>query len=76
MAAAALRPMMAVAREEAAIVASEASMAARNTVGVEGKAIAREAGAEVLNPVALREAAEANAKRAVEMTGASRSGIS
>ncbi|KLT43673.1 hypothetical protein CC85DRAFT_311628 [Cutaneotrichosporon oleaginosum] len=68
MAAAALRPMMAVAREEAAVVASEASMAARTTVGTEAKTLAREMGHEVLNPVAIREAAEANAKRALDMT--------
>lgn len=63
--------MMAVAREEAAIIASEASMAARNSVGTEAKTVVREAGHEVLNPVALREAAEANAKHAIDMAGAS-----
>lgn len=72
MAAAALRPMMAVAREEAAIVASEASVAARTTMTSEAAAAVRGAGHEVLNPVAVREAAEASAKRAVDMTGESR----
>ncbi|BEI91360.1 uncharacterized protein CcaverHIS019_0401800 [Cutaneotrichosporon cavernicola] len=67
MAAAAFRPMFAAAREEAAVIASEASMAARNALGTEAKSAAREAEHEILSPVAIREAAEANAKRNIDM---------
>lgn len=67
--AAALRPMMAVAREEAAIVASEASAAARTTVTTEATAAVRSAGHEALNPLAVREAAEASAKKTMDMGG-------
>ncbi|GMK58837.1 hypothetical protein CspeluHIS016_0602790 [Cutaneotrichosporon spelunceum] len=68
MASAAFRPMFAAAREEASIIASEASTVARHAVGSEAKLVARETEHEVLNPVAIREAAEGNAKRNLEMS--------
>lgn len=68
-AAAAIRPMMALAREEAAIVSSEATMAARSTVATEAAAALRATGKEALNPLALREAAESSAKQAVGQAG-------
>ncbi|WVR06689.1 hypothetical protein IAU60_003721 [Kwoniella sp. DSM 27419] len=66
---AAVRTMMAVAREEAAIVTSELAVAARTAV-VEGAATAagaeRNAVMEAMNPMAVRQAAEASVKTAAE----------
>lgn len=70
MAAAAIRPMMAIAREEAAVVTADAAMAARTAVTTEATAAVRaSAGKEILNPVAVRHAAESSAKQALDRAG-------
>lgn len=74
MASVALREMMSVAREEAAIISSEAAMAARASAATEATAAGRAAGHEALNPLAIREAAEASARQAVGTTGMSQDG--
>ncbi|KAL1406741.1 hypothetical protein Q8F55_006145 [Vanrija albida] len=63
--------MMAMAREEAALIATDAAVAARNSLQAEAGAAARAAGAEAalaLNPLAVRTAAEASAKQAMQGT--------
>lgn len=71
MAAAALRPMMAAAKEEATILATEASASVRTSVVAEATAAARAGGKEAFNPLAVREAAEASAKQALNTGGES-----
>lgn len=69
MAVAAIRPMMAVMREEAAIITAEAGQAARTTIAEEATNVVRQAGHESLNPLAIREAAEASAQRVMNAGG-------
>ncbi|WVF69062.1 hypothetical protein IAT40_003836 [Kwoniella sp. CBS 6097] len=63
---AAVRTMMAAAREEAAIITSEVTMAARTAVIEGGVGAERNAVMECMNPVAVRQAAEASVKGAAE----------
>ncbi|OCF35072.1 hypothetical protein I316_03112 [Kwoniella heveanensis BCC8398] len=58
--------MMAAAREEAAIITSEVTMAARTAVIQGGVGAERNAVMECMNPVAVRQAAEASVKSAAE----------
>jgi hypothetical protein len=44
-------------------------MAVRSTVTTEASAAMRQAGHEVFNPLAIREAAEVNARQAVNASG-------
>ncbi|EKD05665.1 hypothetical protein A1Q2_00036 [Trichosporon asahii var. asahii CBS 8904] len=65
----AARVMMSAVREEAAMVSTEALAAARSTVTTEAGAVTRQAAEAAFNPLAAKEAAEANARNVVHTTG-------
>lgn len=65
----AARVMMSAVREEAALVSTEAVAAARSTVTAEAGAVTRQAAEAAFNPLAAKEAAEANARNIVHTTG-------
>lgn len=60
---------MSAVREEAAMVSTEALAAARTTVTAEAGAVTRQAAETAFNPLAVKEAAEANARNIVHTTG-------
>ncbi|EKD01818.1 hypothetical protein A1Q2_03881 [Trichosporon asahii var. asahii CBS 8904] len=64
----AARVMMSAVREEAAMVSTEALAAARSTVTTEAGAVTRQAAEAAFNPLAAKEAAEANARNVVHTT--------
>ncbi|KAK8864128.1 hypothetical protein IAR55_001374 [Kwoniella newhampshirensis] len=63
-----IRTMMSAAREEAAIISTELATAARTAAVEGGVAAERQAVMDVMNPVAVRQAAENSVKEAVGET--------
>lgn len=63
---------MSAVREEAALVSAEAVAAARTSVTAEASAVTRQAAAETaFNPLAVKEAAEVQARNVVHTSGQS-----